>query len=305
MELRDIQYFSTIAKHGNLGRAAEALGLSQSALSKSLRRLEHEMGTKLVQRTPKGIELTAEGSALLSRADHLRLSLDDVAREVADVNQGRAGHLRISAGAGWEHHLLPLACERLIELAPNLTLNVRIPPGGQNESLKALRSGEVDVVITVSGEPLAHDLAHEHLYDDEYVVCASANHRLAKKRLVTLADVAHERWTLADPTSAMSRQFHAVFRQHGLSPPHVTLETAPQTLRFRLIASSNLLGYTWGSLVREAMPHLRLAEFRVKELSQRFQVGVAFRKGAYLSPAVLRFMEILKATAKHVGKIGK
>ena len=67
MELRDIEYFTVVAEHGNLGRAAEALGLSQPALSKSLRRLEHEIGAKLVKRTPKGVELSAEGMALLNK----------------------------------------------------------------------------------------------------------------------------------------------------------------------------------------------------------------------------------------------
>ena len=67
MELRDIEYFAVIAEHGHLGRAADVLGLSQPALSKSLRRLEQALQVKLVKRTPKGVELSAEGSVLLLR----------------------------------------------------------------------------------------------------------------------------------------------------------------------------------------------------------------------------------------------
>ena len=88
MELRDIEYFAVIAEHGHLGRAADALGLSQPALSKSLRRLEHALHVKLVKRTPKGVELTAEGSVLLLRVRELRLSLQGVAREIADMSSG-------------------------------------------------------------------------------------------------------------------------------------------------------------------------------------------------------------------------
>ena len=58
MELRDIEYFAVIAEHGHLGRASEALGLSQPALSKSLRRLEEAVEARLFNRTPKGMELT-------------------------------------------------------------------------------------------------------------------------------------------------------------------------------------------------------------------------------------------------------
>ena len=60
MELRDIEYFAVAAEHRHLGRAAAALGLSQPALSKSLRRLENALQAKLVKRTPKGIDLTPE-----------------------------------------------------------------------------------------------------------------------------------------------------------------------------------------------------------------------------------------------------
>src|SRR3970282_1539010 len=98
MELRDIEYFAVVAEHRNLGRAAEALGLSPTALSKSLRRLEKALQAKLVTRTPKGVELTTEGDALLARVRGLRLSLHDVAREVSDLAQGRLGRLRIGVG---------------------------------------------------------------------------------------------------------------------------------------------------------------------------------------------------------------
>jgi len=91
-----MEYFAAIADHGQVQLAAAALGLSQPALSKSLRRLEQAMKSKLLKRTPKGVELTAVGSALLARVRKLRLSVDDISREVADLSEGRAGHLRIA-----------------------------------------------------------------------------------------------------------------------------------------------------------------------------------------------------------------
>ena len=87
MELRDIEYFAVVAEHGHVGRAAGSLEMSQSALSKSLRRIERSIGAKIVQRTPKGVELTATGSALLSHVRRLQLARDDVVREVADLNK--------------------------------------------------------------------------------------------------------------------------------------------------------------------------------------------------------------------------
>src|SRR5688572_1361688 len=98
MELRDIEYFTVVAEHGHLGRAAEALRLSQPALSKSLRRLETVLEAKLVRRTSKGVELTVEGSALLLRTRELRLSLQNITKEIADLSQGKIGYVRIGTG---------------------------------------------------------------------------------------------------------------------------------------------------------------------------------------------------------------
>ena len=107
-------------QHGSIGRAADALGLSQPALSKSLRRLEQSVHAKVVKRTPKGVELTAVGNALLAQVRRLRLTRDDISREAADLSQGRAGHLRIGTGPESALHLVPTACAALLKEAPKV-----------------------------------------------------------------------------------------------------------------------------------------------------------------------------------------
>src|SRR3954464_10522706 len=126
MELRDIEYFEEIAEQRHLGRAAERLGLSQPALSKSLRRLEEAMQVKLFDRNAKGLELTAEGSLLLARARDLRLSLRNVAREVSEVSEGRAGRLRIGVGPVVPTPLISYALGQLLLEAPRMSARVII-----------------------------------------------------------------------------------------------------------------------------------------------------------------------------------
>src|SRR5438128_1033817 len=121
MEWRDIEYFAVVAQHGHVGRAAEALRLSQPAVSKSLRRLEAALEVKLFKRTPRGVEVTPEGAALLLRVRGLRLSLQDVAREVKDVSAGLTGHLRVAVGESIAEHLLPTAFEKLLRDAPKVS----------------------------------------------------------------------------------------------------------------------------------------------------------------------------------------
>ena len=298
MELRDIEYFSIIARHRHLGRAADETGLSQSALSKCLRRLEREVGAKLVRRTPKGVDLTAEGQTLLSHVHRLRTSLDDVLREVADVKRGLAGHIRIGVGAGYFYSVIPAACCALAKEAPKVSMRFRHT--GPRESLHALRSGELDLAVRLMQPSVDSDIVQERLYDDRFVVVASDSHRLVGKRPLKLADLRDERWIVSAPTSAISRQFHSVFEKYGLPPPLVAVETDSPALRLAVVTNSELLGYTMASVARIAAPDPRFVELPVRELSAPFTIGVVFRKSAYLSPVALRFIEHLKAAAKHV-----
>src|SRR5688500_2095482 len=194
MNLRDLQYFAVVAEHRHLSRAAESLGLSQPALSMSLRRLERFMQVKLVKRTPKGVDLTASGEAVFTHARRLRLSTEDISREVADLSAGRAGYLRIGTGAGNALDLVPTACATLLNEAPKVIL--KMVTGGRSALLTALNNGELDVVITTIPASRSEDLSEDYLYEQPFVVYASANHRLAKRKQLKLADLAQERWVL-------------------------------------------------------------------------------------------------------------
>jgi len=299
MELRDLEYFAVVAEHGHVGRAAESLGLSQPALSKSLRRLEAAMKTKLVRRTPKGVELTAVGSALRIHVHRLRLSLDDVVHEAADLSQGRAGHLRVGAGAGLGgSQFLAAACSALLMEAPKVTLALTV--GANALLLPALHNGEHDLVVSGIPHSSDKDLVQERLYDDEFLVYASANHRLAKRKRVSLADLAQERWALSAPNDLSWKRVHRVFEDNNLPPPRIAFETTFSLIRVQAIASSDLLSFSSRRVLQQSWRHFPLAKLRVKELAWNRTVGVSYRKDAYLSPVARRFIEILKVTAKDI-----
>ena len=297
MELRDIEYFAAVAQHGSIGRAAEHLGLSQPALSKSLRRLEKAMHAKVVKRTPKGVELTEVGGALLSQVRRLRLTLDDISREAADLSQGRAGHLRIGSVGGSGLHLVPMACGTLLKESPKVTLKMSVQETGP--LLASLRNGELDLVVANLG---AHheDLVDEHTHDDALVIYASAKHPLAKRRSLTLADLAGQRWALPSTDSVSTRILIEELRIRGLPPLSTGVETAYLPARHHVVAATNLLAVGPRAIARYAAARFGIAVLRVKDLTLTRRSGVFYRKDAYLSPAARRFIEILKATAKEI-----
>lgn len=298
MELRDLDYFAMLAEHGHVGRAAEALGLGQPALSMSLRRLEKSLQAKLVKRTPKGVELTAVGAALLAHVRRLRLAHDDMAREVADLSEGRAGHLRIGISPGFTESVTGAACSVLVKEAPKVTLKIDVTT--PDELLSALRNGTLDLTASVIPLTRAEDVVHEHLLDDEFIVYASVNHRLAGRKRVTLADLAQERWTTLAASGFSWQAVRRAFEERGLPPPALAMESNSMSIRLQAVASSDLLGFSSRPVLRRADPRLRLTELPVKELKWVRQNGVSYRKDGYLSPSGRRLVEILKSKTREI-----
>jgi DNA-binding transcriptional LysR family regulator len=289
MELRDLEYFVVVAEHAHLGRAAEHLGLGQPALSKSLRRLEDALEVRLFRRSASGMELTAEGSLLLERARELRHSLRNVAREVSDVSRGHAGHIRIGVGPMVnDEFLLPVISE-LLRLERRITTKVIVSDA--DEVVPALRSGQIDVVVQFVHPRPPAGLAYVPLREVECVVCCARDHRLAGRILVPLSELSNERWALSEPGLPAQQRLHEVFRDNGMEPPHVALQSRSLSLRLQAAANSELLVYTSIAVARRFGE--KLHALPVKELSWKRPVGVLHRKEPYLSPAVRRFIEIL------------
>src|SRR5215471_8075655 len=273
MELRDLEYFAVVAEHGHLGRAAEHLGLSQPALSKSIARLEGTMEVKLFQRSAKGMELTAEGALLLSRARELRQSLRNVAREVSDVSRGHAGHIKIGVRPSANDDLFLAAITELLKAEPRISVKVIV--SDMDDIMPALHGGQIDVVVNLMVIKPPVGLACLPLREDECVVFCAANHRLAARTHVPLSELRGERWALGEPGLPTQQRLHEVFRDNGLEPPRVALESRLLSLRLEAVANSDLLTYTSRAVARRFGAELKVLP--VQELRWVRPVGVVHR----------------------------
>jgi DNA-binding transcriptional LysR family regulator len=298
MNFRDVEYFAVLAEHGHVGRAAEALGLSQPALSVSLRRLEQTMNAKLFKRTPKGIELTDVGQVLLLQVRRLRQTRDDVMREVADLSQGRAGNLRVGAHAGVMENLMGPACCALLNAAPNVTLTVTIE--SNEASVSAIREGRLDLGVSVLPSPSHKDLAQEHLLDDTIVVFASAQHRLARRKQVTLDDLEGERWASTAFSAPALPLLSLALQDRGRNALRYVVQTSSLPFRDQLVANTDLLGTSSKRLLQQIKARHRVVELPIKGFKVKRSVGVFYRRDAYLSPVARQFISILKATAENI-----
>jgi DNA-binding transcriptional LysR family regulator len=305
MELRDIRYFAMVAEHQNIGRAAEALKLSATALSKSLRRLEKSVGAKLVQRAAKGVALTAVGAALLARINPLQGTMADVRHEAADLARGEAGHINVGAIVGYCESVLGAACVALSQESPKITLNVILSTDAFLTA--AMRKGDVDFCISVPGRIPPAEFVFERQLEMPNVIFASANHRLAKRRRITVPDLAGERWVVLRSstyqTSAMHYQWLGVnrlFENHGLPPPTLGLETNSQEVRLAAVAYSDYLGFATRQFMRQAMRRYPLVELPIREEIHLDNLCLVYRKNAYISPAARRLIDLVKVKAREM-----
>lgn len=299
MEFRDLEYFAVLAEHRHVGRAAEALGLSQPALSLSLRRLEKSLQTKLVKRTPKGVELTQVGAAFLARVSRLRLARDEVTREVADLSQGRAGDLRIGVSPGTGENLVAAAGNVLLRAAPGATFKITVSP--TNLLVSRLRDGELDFIVG-NAVMLSHpELTMVNLYEDEFVAYVSFNHPLAKRKNLKLADLADQRWAVSasDGYASRLRDLNWPFAEHdGLPLQRIAVESNSTAVRVQMVAAGTLIGWSSRQFLRQVDPQFRLVELPIKEMRVPRTMVLAYRKDAYLSPVAKRFVETLNATTE-------
>lgn len=198
IDLRHLRHARALAEHGNFGRAARALRLSQPALSRSIAELERQVGTRLFERGTTGIEPTDMGSLLLERAGELLARSEDLGREM-DSLQGRgAGALRIGAGTYTAEMLGGDALAALLRGSPDV--QARVVVDNVLNLLPLLRRRELDIVIgdasVITDDPEFHitGLAPRQ----GYFVCRK-RHPLAKQPSLTLKDI------LAFPLVSTSR----------------------------------------------------------------------------------------------------
>jgi DNA-binding transcriptional LysR family regulator len=95
METRDLEYVLAVEAHGGIGRAAEALDMTQPALTKAVQRVEAQLGVPLFERTTLGMRVTQAGTVFLERARRIRLEYEDAISEMRGIQTGEQGMLRL------------------------------------------------------------------------------------------------------------------------------------------------------------------------------------------------------------------
>ncbi|MDV7213242.1 LysR family transcriptional regulator [Azotobacter beijerinckii] len=294
MDYRDLSYFETIAELGHLGRASEKLCRTQSALSKCIRRLEEELGTELFERNGRRILLTPIGALLLERAKILRRGMDESKRQLMDFSKGIKGHVRLGASTTMAELLLPTATSRFLTKAPDVTIEVKI---GMNDTLRdSLQAGHIDLMLGPIEDNDSVFVSHP-IVDDDVVIVAGPDHPVFQAPL-ELGVLTQYRWVLASTQVATRRWLDAKLQKSGHPPTTVQVETNSIILLPQLIARNQLLSLLSRRNLGPGRPGYPLREVPIPNTTMKRTFGVIYRDEAYLTPAALCLLHILKNSAE-------
>jgi DNA-binding transcriptional LysR family regulator len=219
MELRHLRYFVAVAETENISRVAVKLHVSQPGISRQIRDLEDELGVQLFERSAKALKLTDAGLAFLPGAQAVLLRADEAVMAVRAVVNGERGQIHIGYAPSPTVELLPSALHAFQNIAPGV--RVHLHDLSSEEMVRGLHEGKLDLCLEVKRTDKAmRGLKFECLREYPICVAVSPRHPFAKRKFVTLAQIAGE--PLLAYTRADYPDYHAVleenFRPLGVKP---------------------------------------------------------------------------------------
>lgn len=294
MDIRDLRYFEAIADCEHVGKAAERLFLTQPALSRAVRRLEEDLGAALFERSGRGIKLTPLGTMLLEKTKSLRHIMDEAKKELTDFAQGNAGHIRLGCSPTVGSWLLSAPMNTLRQQAPDVTFDITFAMG--KKLLDRLYAHHLDVVISYISGPVKEGYGSTPLFTDTVVVAASQNHPVFAAPY-TLHDIERYKWILPTHSMFTRNWLEKTMIKLLLPPPKVYVETNTMLYTFDMAVKTQCLCF----LSRRNLTFFggsSLRELSLPEVTLNRIFSMAHRTEGYLSPAVNRFINVVKDFAK-------
>jgi len=296
METRDLDYLLSVEKHGGIGKAAVALGISQPALTKAIQRTEAQVGLSLFERTANGVVPTQAGVLFIARARKIALEYEDALKEMYAIRSGEQGVLRIGYSPTVPNALVLGACRQLMKERPAARLRLRRRLA--RDLMDLLAAGELDLVIAPEPQEDSGAFSVVGLFRDTLSVLADEAHPLHRKGNLRLADLVEQEWLLPGPSIPLRRQVDAAFRQQGLAEPKLRVETDFGSTSLLHLLRGTMMLCIAGTESFDMLAGLRALNLDSGELDLRRHIGVIFRTEAYLSPLAQRVIELLQERAR-------
>ena len=284
-----LAYFLVAYRHRSIGKACRELGLSQPALSKTIRRLEDELRVPLFQRTAVGIEPTSYGDMLARRADIIQNEIGRAVSEIEALRSHMGGEARIGVGPALAASLVSQALASFLNARPQMVVHLQ---EGLYEPLSdAVMSGRHDFAVTTRpSAPIAADLTATLLFKDRFVFAAGAQHSLAKRRSIKPSDLIQFPWVLPPRGGLLWPRIVDVFERIGLRAPEPQVETNSSGCMIALLRAGTFISLVPSHLVDHDVRRREIAVLNVSAIDFSRDVVVLRRTESVLSPGAAAFL---------------
>lgn len=286
--LRPIRYMLAVAEHRNFTRAADALHVSQPALSQQIRQLERELGGQLFDRSGRMVSLTDFGRAYIEHARHAVRDLEMGQRALHDVRDLSRGHLRLAYTPTFIEYLIGPLVAHFHALHPGIV--IELTEASLEDIESALETDAIDLAIGFT-EVRSEEIDVEPLFLEQLTLVTSVSHALAGRTSPLELD---ELQTL--PLALLTRGFvsrafaDSYFRTHGIEP-NIVVQANSISAVLQVVKTGNAATLLPGAMRRE---HGELAYIPLAPEFPSRTVALLRRKEAYRSAASDAFAGILR-----------
>ena len=296
MDIRQFRNVLAVLEHGTIGRAADALHISQPALTKSIHRLEEQLQVQLFERGPRGMAPTIYGECLRQHALSLSVGLGQALMDIKALRAGSSGTVTIAMPPIIAETALPKAIAQLSVECPNLRVHIIARSAGL---ITSLLEGEFDFILTTPAEEQpVRELELRPLYRDRLMIVARAGHPVTAMKYPSPRDLQNFTWILPEPHNYHRTRLDRAFEAEGIAPPQPAIECSLSAVVRQLAASSNHIG-----IVPEVALLPPTADIVGVHLNSPFMIrsiSMIWRKSQVLSPAAKRLMELIEAHCRHL-----
>ncbi|GIP06648.1 LysR family transcriptional regulator [Paenibacillus lautus] len=286
MELLQLHYFQTVARMEHMTKAAKELRIAQPALSKTIARLEEDLGVPLFDRQSRQIKLNSFGKAFLKSVDTALSALEEGRREVSDLAGMERGSIRIATTA------LPRLSKALGAFRaryPDVNFRIiQIPPDSTMEMVQMLENGEIDLCFTAAALDEDH-IREIPVLHAEVFLAVPHGHRLAGRSRISLQEVAGDafiEYKAGHPFRKMNEEF---CRLAGISREVVCEVDEPAALS-SLVSAGLGAAFVPGCKGDDMPPY---AMVRIEKPSCYRTFTIAWLERRYLSKAATEFQSFL------------
>jgi len=299
--LRHVELIAELYDCRSILKAARRLSLTQPTVTKALQDVESILAVKLFERSNRGLEPTAYGEIFARHAKIVLAQLRHAAEELESLRAGYSGKVTVGTLLAASASILPDAIALLKKQRPGVAISVVV--GTYDILMPSLLVGDLDMVLgRLPEEGRSRALIYEEFYAEPICVVTRRGHPLARKRRLSLRDLANEAWLLPLPETDLRRQIERAFVEAGAPLPRNVIESVSILTNRVLLRKSDCVGVMPYHVALDDVEQGLLAILPVKLKSIESPVGAILRAPGTLAPAASAFLDCLRLAGKEVPK---